>query len=50
MPWHLQKSGTGYFVVTTSTGRKHSKKPISQEKAKAQLIALEINADKKKKG
>jgi hypothetical protein len=41
MPWHLEKSGRGYFVVTTSTGRKHSEKPISKAKAEAQLRVLE---------
>jgi len=41
MPWHLQKSGKGYYVVTTSTGRKHSLKPISKAKAEAQLRILE---------
>jgi hypothetical protein len=41
MPWHLEKSGRGYYVVTTSTGRKHSLKPISKSKAEAQLRILE---------
>ena len=41
MPWHLEKSGRGYYVVTTSTGRKHSEKPISKAKAEAQLRVLE---------
>ena len=41
MPWHLEKSGRGYYVVTTSTGRKHSEKPISKPKAEAQLRVLE---------
>lgn len=41
MPWHLEKSGRGYFVVTTSTGRKHSEKPITKAKAEAQLRILE---------
>ena len=47
MPWHLEKSGTGYFVVTTSTGRKHSKAPLPKARAEAQMRALQINADKK---
>ena len=47
MPYHLQKSGKGYYVVTTSTGRKHSTKPISKTKAEAQMRVLEM-ADRKK--
>ena len=50
MPWHLQKSGRGYYVVTTSTGRKHSEKPIPEAKAKAQLRILEsLEKEKGKK-
>jgi hypothetical protein len=48
MPWHIEKAGKGYYVVTTSTGRKHSQKPLTLAKAKAQLAALIINADKNK--
>ena len=40
MPYHLLKSGSGYYVVTSSTGRKHSEKPISLQMAKKQLYAL----------
>jgi len=47
MPWHLQKSGKGYYVVTTSTGRKHSLKPISKAKAEAQLRILESKEKQK---
>lgn len=47
MPWHLEKSGRGYYVVTTSTGRKHSAKPISKAKAEAQLRVLESIKEKK---
>jgi hypothetical protein len=49
MPYHVEKSGRGYYVVTTSTGRKHSEKPISKLKADAQLRILESIKDKKKK-
>lgn len=49
MPYHMEKSGRGYYVVTTSTGRKHSEKPISEAKAKAQLRVLESVKEKKKK-
>jgi len=47
MPWHIEKASPpakGYFVVTNSTGRKHSKEPLTKKKALAQLAALEINA------
>ena len=44
MPWHIMKEGAKYFVVTNSTGRKHSKEGLSRKKAIAQLAALEINA------
>lgn len=40
MPFHLEKSGRGYYVVTTSTGKKHSLKPITKAKAEAQLKVL----------
>lgn len=49
MPWHIEKSGRGYYVVTTSTGRKHSKEPISKERAEAQLRVLESIKEKKKR-
>ena len=46
MPWHIQKnpSGNGYYVVTTSTGKKHSSHPLTLDRAKAQLAALHIHA------
>jgi hypothetical protein len=47
MPWHIVKADGGYYVETISTGRRHSKEPLSMVKAKKQLKALEINADKK---
>lgn len=49
MPYHLEKSGKGYIVVTTSTGRKHSKEPISKVKAEAQLRLLQSIKEKRKK-
>ena len=49
MPYHIQKVGSGYYVVTTSTGRKHSKSPLTHIKAKAQLRALEANASPSEK-
>jgi hypothetical protein len=47
MPYHIEKSGKGYYVITTSTGRKHSDKPISKAKAEGQMRAMEAA---KKKG
>ena len=51
MPWHIQlvhgSKPARYFVVTDSTGRKHSKEPLSLQMAKKQLAALQINVDKK---
>ena len=51
MPWHIEKvpgsKPARYFVVTTSTGRKHSNEGIPLARAKKQLAALEIHADKK---
>ena len=49
MPYHLEKSGKGYYVITTSTGRKHSDKPISKAKAEAQMRLLEMIDGKKRK-
>jgi hypothetical protein len=49
MPWHIEKSGRGYYVVTTSTGRKHSDAPISKPKAEAQLRVLESLPKEKRK-
>lgn len=47
MPWKLVEADGGWYVETISTGRRHSKEPMTKAKAKKQLIALEINADKK---
>jgi len=49
MPYHIQKEGKGYVVVTTSTGRRHSEKAISKAKAEAQLRLLESIKEKRKK-
>jgi len=49
MPWKLDKVGPNqYYVVTISTGRKHSLKPISKAKAEAQLRILELSEKRKK--
>jgi len=47
MPYHIAKEGKGYVVVTTSTGRKHSDKPITKAKADAQLRVLESIKEKR---
>jgi len=53
MPWHIQllhgSKPARYFVVTDSTGRKHSKEPLTLATAKKQLAALQIHVDDKKK-
>ena len=49
MPYHIIKEGRGYVVVTTSTGRRHSDKPISKAKAEAQLRVLESLPQEKRK-
>ena len=49
MPYHIEKSGKGYYVITTSTGRKHSDKPITKLKAEAQLRVLESIKERNKK-
>ena len=43
MPYKLRKAPNKalYWVITIETGKKHSKLPISLEKAKAQLRILE---------
>lgn len=43
MPYSLEKSGAGYFVVTTATGHRHSEKPLSKDKAEAQMRAMEAS-------
>ena len=40
MPYELKKMKNGYYVVSVETGEKHSKRPISKEKAEAQLRIL----------
>ena len=43
MPYHLQETPTGWFVVTTSTGRRHSAEPLTKSKALAQMKALYVH-------
>lgn len=44
MPYSLKKVKGGYLVVTTSTGKPHSLKPMTKKKAEKQLLALRINS------
>lgn len=40
MPYEIKKVKGGYYVVTEGTNRKHSKKPLPEARAKAQMRAL----------
>lgn len=40
MPYRLLKEGTGYTVVNTSNGQRHSNKPIPKARAAAQMRLL----------
>jgi hypothetical protein len=40
MPYEIKKVKGGYYVVTEGTNKKHSKKPLPEERAKAQMRAL----------
>lgn len=46
MPYQLRKQDGGYKVGKKGSSKTFSKKPMSKEKAKAQLAALHINAPK----
>ncbi len=51
MPYELEKAKGGYYVATEGTGKRHSKKPLPKERAKAQMRALYVHlmdADRKK--
>jgi len=43
MPYSIQRSGKGYKVVSTLTGKTHSKKALSLAKAHAQMRAMYAN-------
>jgi hypothetical protein len=45
MPYHLEKVGRKYRVITTATGVAHSKEPITKKKAEAQLRILNRHTD-----
>ena len=55
MPYKLQKSGKGYYVVNIDTNKKYSNKPISKSNAEKQMKILndiyekELKKIKKKK-
>jgi hypothetical protein len=40
MPYSLRRSGSGYFVITKGTNKKHSKRPLSRRMAGRQMRAL----------
>lgn len=43
MPWKLEKTDEGYYVIDP-TGKRYSKKPLSKQDAEQQLAALWMNA------
>jgi hypothetical protein len=43
VPYELRKAGKGWVVSTKGTGKVHSKKALSREKAVAQMRALYAN-------
>ena len=44
MPYHLQPAGKNkYYVVTTTTGKKHSTYPLTRDTAIEQMRALYAN-------
>jgi hypothetical protein len=43
MPYKVVKSGGGYKVKSTDTGKTHSSKPMPKAKAQAQMRALYAN-------
>ena len=43
MPYSLEEHHPGYYVITTATGKRHSDKPLTKEKAEAQMRALEAS-------
>lgn len=45
MPYHVVKSGSGYKVRNKRTGKTYSNKPITKERAEAQMRAMYANTD-----
>lgn len=48
MPYEIQKSGKGYFVVNLETKKKYSNNPIPKANAEKQMKLLQLIDDKKK--
>lgn len=46
MPYKLQKSGSGYYVVNKETGKKYSKQPLPKSRAESQMRLLYLVAPK----
>lgn len=42
IPYHIEKSGNGYVVVSTDTGKHHSGHPLTKGVAERQMAALNI--------
>jgi hypothetical protein len=49
MPYHKEKRGRGWVVVSDDTGKAHSNHPLPEHVADAQLKALWASYDKEKK-
>jgi hypothetical protein len=49
MPYELEKVINGYYVITQGTGFRHSKRPLSLTRAKAQMRALYANMPESEK-
>ncbi|NBO98712.1 MAG: hypothetical protein EBU90_01100 [Proteobacteria bacterium] len=49
MPYKIKKSGSGYKVCKKKGGKCFSKKPLSKQKAKAQLSAIGLHTHESKK-
>jgi len=45
MPYSVVKSGEGFKVRNKNTGKTYSKKPLSREKAKAQMSAIHASSN-----
>lgn len=49
MPYDIRKVKGGWVVVSTETGKKHSKHPLSEATAKAQMRAMYMAMSKGEK-
>lgn len=50
MPFQLEKTSSGYFVVTKGTRRRHNKKPLTRARAVLLLRALYANVPEARRG